>query len=468
MQDKFEQNIKSRLQHHEIDPPPMSWQVISNALDEEKPKVYPWHKWLGIAAAIALPVLLTIGYFWFSQPTNFIGNDMPTIVKHSDAESNGMVNGNQEKNNKLLYDSGLENNNNAQVDANFDINHLSSNGLASQQAKENRVIGFFNEILGGDHNDSGKGYHRNYVTSDAQKHIQHSRRTNIHSVLTAPFRQPKTELSSPELYAFYQPKSNNALQITTFNMKEDKKESNENKKFEKQLTRFEINPFAGAAILGSFDNQSLIAPEFNQMKVESKIAANYGAKASYKLNDRLKIRSGVSVIDITQNTYEVPFKINNVLGSVNYNMMNNTNISPDFSGLSEAQLAQMNNEVSNISPIYQDLEQNLRMIEVPLEAEYRLTKGKKLNVAATGGLSTLIRDKNEVYALDSKALIASPTNVKSVSFSANAGVKMDYKISEKLSVNVEPQMKYLINTVTGNDEIQPYLLGVNAGISYSL
>src|SRR5690606_268951 len=115
-------------------------------------------------------------------------------------------------------------------------------------------------------------------------------------------------------------------------------------------------------------------------------------------------------------------------------------------------------ELEGMDKMAKDISHELQFIEVPLEIEYNLTKNNKLNFAATGGMSTLFLNKNEVLLKDQNAVFAESTNMKSVSFSANAGMKLDYAISPKVSVNVEPQMRYMINTVTANSELQPFLV----------
>ena len=469
MQDKFENNIKSRLANHEMSPPPMAWDNISKALKEEKPRVLPWKKWAGIAAAVLIPALLTVGYFWSAN--NALLNENQPVITHDSSDFNHETSPtNSAHDANINSDSASEHLNlqtekeqNAIVYGSDD--YLNSN--STESTGENRVVKFFKGIFA---DDESQNSNHNLANAGREKeNISPGRKINVFTALTRPFRQHVgIEMSQPDLYAMYTPKQQKSmLQITAQNATEDLTDIKEKTQKSRKLSGFEFNPFGGVALLGSFNENSLIAPEFNQLNVESELATAYGAHASYKLNDRLKIRSGVGVIDIRQNTYEVPFNIQNE-GSVHYNMKSYTNISPDLSSLQQHQNSVMAAEVSNIDLIKQNLHHQLQFVEIPVEMEYGLKNEGALQIAATGGLSTLIRNKNDVYAKNTSSLIARPTNIKSVSFSANAGVKMDYKISEKISVNVEPQLQYMINTVTANDDVQPYLLGVNAGISYAL
>lgn len=453
MQDKFENNIKNRLQNHEMSPPPIAWDNISKALQQDKPKVIPWVKWTGIAAAILIPCLLTVGYLWLNN-SNEILNDNPVISYEenqgilNENSSNNDLNANESQNlnSKFnLKEKGFEPNQNITVDNN----------------SQNLVLNLIDKIWNNTDESIDNQRSNKYAISS-------NRRVNILSILTSPL-VPKTKvsISEPELYASFIPEKEKELQITTFNMVEDKEEKKENFKTIKRQIGLEINPYFGASMLGSFNEKSLIAPEFNTLNIQNQIAQSYGSKISYQLNDKIKLRSGIGMIDVIQQTYEVPFKFNPNENNKFYNIQSNANVSADLSGVNTYENSFAAVEASNAS-LKQDIEQNLQLIEIPMEMEYNVKSGKKLNVFATGGMSTMIRKKSDILLADSKELLGRTTNVKSVSFSANAGIKLDYKISEKLSMNVEPQLKYMINTVTANDEVQPYLVGVNAGISYSL
>ncbi|MDO5656619.1 MAG: hypothetical protein Q4G27_10835 [Flavobacteriaceae bacterium] len=463
MHDKFEEHIKSRLQNHEISPPPGAWENISKELQKEKTRIIPWRRRLAIAAAILVPALLSIGFLWFNnneihKSPSILQENLP-VITHSPQPEVRVPDSNQVQ--KTI----------SQNENPISIESLNQN-IATEKPSPNfhngihRMTGFIQKIFNSEQDYSHSN--ERFASNTSQNSLK-QRKVNIFSALTAPFQtSSRIEMTSPELFALNSTQNNHFLQITTIGATEESPKNEVKMKEIKPAGKFSISPFAGAAMLGSFNQMSLITPEFNQLDVKSKWSKTYGAHASYQLNDRIKIRTGVGIIDIRQDTYDVPFKINETPGSVNYNMRSYSNISPDISSFAHYETHLVNLESTYIQGIKQDIEQHLQLVEIPMEMEYNLKKGKKISVAATGGVSTLVRNQNDVYAMNTTSLIARPTNVKSVSFSANAGVKLDYKLTEKASVKVEPQMKYMINTVTGNDQVQPYLLGVNVGLSYSL
>lgn len=61
---KFEEHIKDTLEKRTMSPSPELWSKLSDRLDsEEKMNKTPVYWWLGIAASVAILIMLSIGYF---------------------------------------------------------------------------------------------------------------------------------------------------------------------------------------------------------------------------------------------------------------------------------------------------------------------------------------------------------------------------------------------------------------------
>src|SRR5690606_15776983 len=102
------------------------------------------------------------------------------------------------------------------------------------------------------------------------------------------------------------------------------------------------------------------------------------------------------------------------------------------------------------------------------EMEYALIN-TKLGINLIGGFSTFIVDKNEIYSVidGSETRIGQANNINDMSYSANFGLGVNYNISEKIKVNVEPTFKYQINTFNNSSgDFQPFFIGVYTGLSY--
>jgi len=113
------------------------------------------------------------------------------------------------------------------------------------------------------------------------------------------------------------------------------------------------------------------------------------------------------------------------------------------------------------------LNQKMGFIEVPVELEYNLID-KKFELNIIGGASTLFLDENSI-SLNSgnSTAMGEASNLNEISFSTNIGLGLDYNLSEKFKLNLEPMLKYQLNTFnSASSENQPYYLGIYSGFSY--
>ncbi len=244
------------------------------------------------------------------------------------------------------------------------------------------------------------------------------------------------------------------------------------KEKETELNRWSISPNVAPVYFSSFGQGSSIHSQFNQNSKDSDINMSYGINGSYAINDRLKVRAGIHRVDLSYAT-------NNVLvftgadAQARGSSSQIENIS--FRGNEQA-LSIISSETLNRSSIPElvntkfegALDQRLGFVEVPLEMEYRLVD-KKLGVNLIGGFSTFFLNKNEIYAdiEGNSTLIGEANNVNSTSYSANFGVGIDYGISKRFNIHLEPTFKYQINTFNNTTgDFQPFFIGVYTGLSF--
>jgi hypothetical protein len=86
-----------------------------------------------------------------------------------------------------------------------------------------------------------------------------------------------------------------------------------------------------------------------------------------------------------------------------------------------------------------------------------------------GGFSTLFLNENEIYSVveGNRTLLGEANNINDMSYSANFGLGLNYHISDKLKLNLEPMFKYQINTFNNTSgDFQPYFIGVYSGFSF--
>ena len=113
------------------------------------------------------------------------------------------------------------------------------------------------------------------------------------------------------------------------------------------------------------------------------------------------------------------------------------------------------------------LNQRFGFIEVPLEIEYSLIDSK-FGLNLIGGGSSLFLDENSISldAQNSSTKIGKASNLNQISFSTNIGLGLDYELSEKFKVNLEPTFKYQLNTFDNASGVQPYFFGIYSGVSF--
>ena len=112
--------------------------------------------------------------------------------------------------------------------------------------------------------------------------------------------------------------------------------------------------------------------------------------------------------------------------------------------------------------------QQFGYVEVPVELNYAVTDGK-FGVNIIGGVSSLFLVDNSI-SLESgnlKTDIGEANNINSLNFSTNVGLALNYKVTPKIQLNVEPVFKYQLNTFSNSSgNFQPFSLGVYSGLSF--
>lgn len=246
---------------------------------------------------------------------------------------------------------------------------------------------------------------------------------------------------------------------------EDEKEK------EKKLNRWNISPSVAPVYFSSLGQGSSLDNQFVDNSKSSEITMSYGVGGSYAINEKLKVRAGINKVDMG-------YKTNNVIAFKNIDESSQarsqlTNVSmtasaDDMTFLSTESLNRnITPEIIN-SKSEGSLNQRFGFIEIPMEVEYALIN-KKLGLNVIGGFSTLIVDKNEIYSVieGTETRIGEANNINDMSYSANFGLGINYNISEKVKLNVEPTFKYQINTFNNSSgDFQPFFIGVYTGLSY--
>jgi hypothetical protein len=103
-----------------------------------------------------------------------------------------------------------------------------------------------------------------------------------------------------------------------------------------------------------------------------------------------------------------------------------------------------------------------------MEIQYALSD-KKLGINVIGGFSSFFLSNNEIFSEaenGNRTFLGEANNINKVSYSANFGLGLNYQVSKKIDLKLEPMFKYQINTfknTSGN--FTPFFIGVYTGFA---
>ncbi|WP_418602353.1 hypothetical protein [Hwangdonia sp.] len=237
---------------------------------------------------------------------------------------------------------------------------------------------------------------------------------------------------------------------------------------DEKLNRWSIAPNAAPVYFSSLGEGSSIDPQFNNNSKSGELNMSYGIKASYAVNKKLSIRTGINRVNLGYNTNNVVvFQSLSSSSSLLQNVNTNTGTADAVSIISSENVNTSKSPEAFAKTSNTSINQDMGYIEVPLEIQYALTN-KKLGVNLIGGFSSFFLNKNEIFSeiAGSRTLLGEASNINNVSYSANFGVGLNYKVSQKIDLNFEPMFKYQINTFNNTSgNFKPYFIGVYTGFA---
>jgi len=208
---------------------------------------------------------------------------------------------------------------------------------------------------------------------------------------------------------------------------------------------------------------------------------SYGLSVAYEVSKKLSIRSGVHKVDYGYRTNDVEFSssIENATSSqidnidytvISKNLVVSSKASTRVEALNQNPFLDTTPSDVSTASFTQDgvMDQQFGYLEVPIELNYALVD-KRFGINLIGGVSSLFLVDNSI-SLSSGELttdLGEANNINSVNFSANAGFGLNYKVTPKVQLNVEPVFKYQLNTFSETDgTFNPFTVGVYSGLSF--
>ena len=220
-------------------------------------------------------------------------------------------------------------------------------------------------------------------------------------------------------------------------------------------SRFTVATIFAPIYISSMGDGSGVDSQFRNNPTSGNSSFSYGVKFAYALNNKITLQSGVNLINLGYKTGDVYF--NQGIDALTLSSISSSPIlSRSIKGVGASDLDSG------------DLNQVFAYVEIPVEIKYSLSGGK-VGVNLVGGFSTLLLNKDEVFIETDEFTrsLGSSNTLRSVNFSGNLGVDVDYLIKKNFYINISPMLKVQTNTFSKNaGSIQPYYLGVYTGINY--
>lgn len=237
---------------------------------------------------------------------------------------------------------------------------------------------------------------------------------------------------------------------------------------EPKLNRWQVSSNVAPIYFSSTSNGSPIDPALAQNSKDYKQNLAYGLGVRYAINNKLTVRTGVNTIGLEYDTNDVVFFQNNnarQLQNVNSNLQGSV---IQIENKNAGQIPELTANDNILSKFDGNLNQKTGYIEVPVELSYKVFERRKFGLEVIGGMSTLFLNENEISVISAgtEMPIGKASNLNSTHFSTNFGLGVKYNIIKSIQLNVEPMLKYQINTFSDSGNFQPFIFGLYTGINY--
>lgn len=230
--------------------------------------------------------------------------------------------------------------------------------------------------------------------------------------------------------------------------------------------KWQITPNIAPVYLNANSGGSPIDEQLSDYEKKSDNSLSFGLGIRYAVNNKLAIRTGVNKVVLGYNT-------NNVLYSTGLTANNLKNIQyPSDNVVKLVDQANYSSYPTFEKEIQKTntgtLNQKMGYFELPMEVSYAVLD-KKFGINLIGGFSTLFLNENTISLVSPQSNIelGEAKNLNQVHFSTNVGLGFKYQILKSFQINLEPMVKYQLNTFSNNSgDFKPLFIGLYSGISY--
>ena len=274
------------------------------------------------------------------------------------------------------------------------------------------------------------------------------------------------------------PKANDTVtaitSVATNELEELLNEKESKLKKESKRSRWQLASNVAPVFLGSVSNGSPIDSTLSKNSKSYNTNVGFGIGVSYAVNNKFSIRTGLNKVNLSYDTNDISFFRGmqaKTLSGVQHNAASamihvESNSAANTSSSPEIELLPF--ETTFINKSVGSLKQEMGYLEMPVEMTYNVLD-KKFGIKIIGGFSTLFLQENSVSIVSENrdTVLGKANNLNDVHFSTNFGLGFRYSFLKSFEFNVDPTVKYQLNTFNGNaGSFKPYLFGIYSGISY--
>ncbi len=255
----------------------------------------------------------------------------------------------------------------------------------------------------------------------------------------------------------------------------------------KEKNRWSIAALASPAYYSEFTKGNDYLASQLKASEENVMSYSGGVSFAYKVNKRFSIQSGIYYSSIGQLVEGVSaytgFQVFDYSkGDRNFEVLTTNGIiyttNADVfllgQGPVEKIMTNYTNDVfdpvkSNLDYLGENLRQNLSYLELPVFMRYKLID-RVVDINLIGGISYNMLVGNSVSTIieGQKYSVGETDGLNPLSISSSLGMGMEYSISDKFTLNVEPTFRYYMNPFSkiAGIVVHPYSFGIFSGISY--
>ncbi|MBC8643479.1 outer membrane beta-barrel protein [Flavobacterium lindanitolerans] len=241
---------------------------------------------------------------------------------------------------------------------------------------------------------------------------------------------------------------------------------------ETKVNRWQITSNVAPIYFSSASKGSPINQQFADNSKSYEKNLSYGVGVNYAINKKWSIRGGVNKLTLGYNTNNIVYYAGLSDANANGEVFSPSNIqeSRNVTVIVEDNTAANTVSFDNVpGKKAGSLNQTMGYVEVPVELSYKILDDK-FGISLIGGMSTLFLNENSLSVVSPgmSTSIGKASNLNDVSFTSNIGIGFKYKFWKSFEANVEPKLKYQINTFSENaGGFKPYFIGLYSGISFN-